>query len=50
MIRVVVAAEVAQFDHMSRGRFMLGVGPGGLLSDFELFGHTDVARAQPQGH
>jgi alkanesulfonate monooxygenase SsuD/methylene tetrahydromethanopterin reductase-like flavin-dependent oxidoreductase (luciferase family) len=40
---VVVAAEVAQFDHMSRGRFMLGVGPGGLLSDFELFGHTDPA-------
>jgi len=39
---VVVAAEVAQFDHMSRGRFMLGVGPGGLLSDFELFRHTDV--------
>ncbi len=38
---VVVAAEVAQFDHMSRGRFMLGVGPGGLLSDFELFGHAD---------
>jgi len=40
---VVVAAEAAQFDHMSGGRFMLGVGPGGLLSDFELFGHTDVA-------
>jgi alkanesulfonate monooxygenase SsuD/methylene tetrahydromethanopterin reductase-like flavin-dependent oxidoreductase (luciferase family) len=40
---VVVAAEVAQFDHMSQGRFMLGVGPGGLLSDFELFGHTDGA-------
>jgi len=39
---VVVAAEAAQFDHMSRGRFMLGVGPGGLLSDFELFRHTDV--------
>ena len=39
---VVVAAEAAQFDHMSRGRFTLGVGPGGLLSDFELFGHTDV--------
>jgi alkanesulfonate monooxygenase SsuD/methylene tetrahydromethanopterin reductase-like flavin-dependent oxidoreductase (luciferase family) len=37
---VVVAAEAAQFDHMSRGRFMLGIGPGGLLSDFELF---DVA-------
>jgi hypothetical protein len=40
---VVVAAEAAQFDHMSQGRFMLGVGPGGLLSDFELFGHSDVA-------
>jgi alkanesulfonate monooxygenase SsuD/methylene tetrahydromethanopterin reductase-like flavin-dependent oxidoreductase (luciferase family) len=38
---VKVAAEVAQFDHMSRGRFMLGVGPGGLLSDFELFGNSD---------
>ena len=39
---VIVAAEVAQFDHMSQGRLMLGVGPGGLLSDFELFGHTDA--------
>ena len=38
---VKVAAEVAQFDHMTRGRFMLGVGPGGLLSDFELFGNAD---------
>ena len=40
---VIVAAEVAQFDHMSRGRFMLGIGPGGLLSDFELFGNADRA-------
>ena len=46
---VVVAAEAAQFDHMSRGSFLLGVGPGGLVSDFELFRHTDVDRAQPQG-
>jgi alkanesulfonate monooxygenase SsuD/methylene tetrahydromethanopterin reductase-like flavin-dependent oxidoreductase (luciferase family) len=38
---VKVAAEVAQFDHMSRGRFMFGIGPGGLLSDFELFGNAD---------
>ena len=37
----IVAAEVAQFDHMSRGRFMLGIGPGGLLSDFELFDNAD---------
>jgi alkanesulfonate monooxygenase SsuD/methylene tetrahydromethanopterin reductase-like flavin-dependent oxidoreductase (luciferase family) len=38
---VVVAAEVAQFDHMSRGRFMLGIGTGGLISDFELFDAAD---------
>ena len=40
---VIVAAEAAQFDHMSRGRFMLGIGPGGLLSDFELFNMADPA-------
>jgi alkanesulfonate monooxygenase SsuD/methylene tetrahydromethanopterin reductase-like flavin-dependent oxidoreductase (luciferase family) len=39
---VKVASEVAQFDHMSRGRFMLGIGPGGLVSDFELFNNTDL--------
>jgi alkanesulfonate monooxygenase SsuD/methylene tetrahydromethanopterin reductase-like flavin-dependent oxidoreductase (luciferase family) len=38
---VKVAAEVAQFDHMSRGRFMFGIGVGGLFSDFELFGNAD---------
>ncbi len=38
---VKVAAEVAQFDHMSRGRFMLGIGVGGLFSDFELFDNGD---------
>jgi alkanesulfonate monooxygenase SsuD/methylene tetrahydromethanopterin reductase-like flavin-dependent oxidoreductase (luciferase family) len=43
---VVVAAEVAQFDHMSRGRFMLGIGPGGLVSDMELFNNPDVAVRQ----
>jgi alkanesulfonate monooxygenase SsuD/methylene tetrahydromethanopterin reductase-like flavin-dependent oxidoreductase (luciferase family) len=40
---VKVAAEVAQFDHMSRGRFMLGIGVGGLFSDFELFDNADRA-------
>jgi alkanesulfonate monooxygenase SsuD/methylene tetrahydromethanopterin reductase-like flavin-dependent oxidoreductase (luciferase family) len=40
---VKVAAEVAQFDHASRGRFMLGIGTGGLVSDFELFRNTDVS-------
>jgi alkanesulfonate monooxygenase SsuD/methylene tetrahydromethanopterin reductase-like flavin-dependent oxidoreductase (luciferase family) len=38
---VKVAAEVAQFDHMSRGRFMFGIGLGGLFSDFELFDNAD---------
>ena len=38
----VVAAEVAQFDHMSNGRMMFGIGPGGLASDMELFDVLDV--------
>lgn len=38
----IVAAEAAQFDHMSKGRFLMGVGPGGLVSDFELFKCPDV--------
>jgi alkanesulfonate monooxygenase SsuD/methylene tetrahydromethanopterin reductase-like flavin-dependent oxidoreductase (luciferase family) len=38
----IVAAEAAQLDHMCKGRFMLGVGPGGLVSDFELFKCPDV--------
>ena len=33
----IVAAEAAQFDHMSGGRFLFGVGSGGLAPDFELF-------------
>lgn len=38
-----VAAEVAQFDHMAKGRFQFGIGPGGLASDMELFGVLDGA-------
>ncbi|MGH8597934.1 MAG: LLM class flavin-dependent oxidoreductase, partial [Gammaproteobacteria bacterium] len=33
-----VAGQAAMFDHLSQGRFIMGVGPGGLPSDFELFG------------
>ncbi|RWR05757.1 LLM class flavin-dependent oxidoreductase [Paenirhodobacter populi] len=39
----IVAAEVALFDHMAEGRFVFGVGPGGLASDMELFGNLDAA-------
>lgn len=37
-----VAAEVAMFDHLCRGRFIFGIGPGGLVSDMELYGTTDA--------
>lgn len=39
---IIVAAEAAMFDHLSGGRLMLGIGPGGLASDAELFGGDDV--------
>ncbi|MBM3527545.1 MAG: LLM class flavin-dependent oxidoreductase [Alphaproteobacteria bacterium] len=42
----IVAAEAAQFDHMSGGRFMFGVGSGGLAPDFELFDVFDGAVRQ----
>ena len=37
----IVAAEVALFDHMSRGRLLFGIGPTGLSSDHEMFGNSD---------
>lgn len=40
----VTAGQAAMFDHMSDGRFIMGVGPGGLPSDFELFGVMDADR------
>ena len=42
-----MAGEIAQFDHMSEGRLLLGIGPGGLRSDFELFKTEDHA-ARPE--
>jgi alkanesulfonate monooxygenase SsuD/methylene tetrahydromethanopterin reductase-like flavin-dependent oxidoreductase (luciferase family) len=39
----IIAGEAAQFDHMSRGRFILGIGTGSLISDFELLGNGDAA-------
>ena len=39
-----VAGEVAMIDHMSEGRFLFGIGPGGLPSDAEIFGALDLDR------
>jgi alkanesulfonate monooxygenase SsuD/methylene tetrahydromethanopterin reductase-like flavin-dependent oxidoreductase (luciferase family) len=39
-----VAAEVAMVDHMAEGRFIMGISPGGLLSDAEVFGNLDSER------
>jgi alkanesulfonate monooxygenase SsuD/methylene tetrahydromethanopterin reductase-like flavin-dependent oxidoreductase (luciferase family) len=39
-----VAAEAAMLDHMLGGRFMLGVSPGNLPSDAEVFGTLDADR------
>src|ERR1700743_1036529 len=38
----IVAGEVAQFDHMSGGRFLFGIGSGGLAAGFALLniGHA----------
>ena len=38
----IVAAEAAMFDQLSGGRLLMGVGPGGLASDAEFFGETDM--------
>ena len=39
-----VASEVAMVDHMAEGRFIMGISPGGLLSDAELMGNLDRDR------
>ena len=38
------AAQIAMLDHMLDGRLILGISPGGLLSDAELFGNLDANR------
>jgi len=39
-----VAAQIAMLDHLLDGRFILGISPGGLLSDAEAFGNLDANR------
>jgi len=42
-----VAAHAAMFDQLCGGRFIMGIGPGGLVSDIELFGIGE-AELRPQ--
>jgi len=41
---VTVAAHAAMFDQLCQGRFIMGIGPGGLVSDLEIFdiGQTEL--------
>lgn len=41
-----VASEAALFDHLSKGRFIMGVGPGALSSDLEMFNTADNNRGE----
>ncbi len=40
-----IAAHVAMIDHLLEGRFLFGIGPGGLRSDMEVMGNLDADRA-----
>ncbi len=37
-----VAAHIAMVDHLVDGHLILGISPGGLLSDIEMFGNLDI--------
>jgi len=41
---VLVAAQAAMFDHLSEGRFIFGISPGALPSDFEALDMLDEDR------
>jgi alkanesulfonate monooxygenase SsuD/methylene tetrahydromethanopterin reductase-like flavin-dependent oxidoreductase (luciferase family) len=41
-----VAAQVAMLDNMLEGRFIMGISPGGLMSDVEVFGNLEKDRTE----
>ena len=41
---VIIAVNAAMFDHLSQGRFVMGVSPGALTSDSEAIGILDEDR------
>ncbi|HWL80674.1 MAG TPA: LLM class flavin-dependent oxidoreductase [Roseomonas sp.] len=41
---VIIASQAAMLDHLSEGRFILGISPGALTSDAEVLGILDQDR------
>jgi alkanesulfonate monooxygenase SsuD/methylene tetrahydromethanopterin reductase-like flavin-dependent oxidoreductase (luciferase family) len=41
-----IATKVAMLDNLLEGRFIMGISPGGLPSDWEVFGNLDLDRNQ----
>lgn len=41
---VMIAGHIALIDNLLDGRFILGIGPGGLPSDIEAFGNREIDR------
>jgi alkanesulfonate monooxygenase SsuD/methylene tetrahydromethanopterin reductase-like flavin-dependent oxidoreductase (luciferase family) len=39
-----IATQVAMLDHLLQGRFIMGISPGGLISDAEVFGNLGKDR------
>lgn len=41
-----IAAKIAMLDTLLEGRFIFGISPGGLPSDWEVFGNLDLDRRE----
>jgi alkanesulfonate monooxygenase SsuD/methylene tetrahydromethanopterin reductase-like flavin-dependent oxidoreductase (luciferase family) len=41
-----IAAKIAMLDHLLEGRFVFGISPGGLPSDWEVFGNLELDRRE----
>ena len=41
-----IATKIAMLDNLLEGRFVFGISPGGLPSDWEVFGNLDVDRRE----
>jgi alkanesulfonate monooxygenase SsuD/methylene tetrahydromethanopterin reductase-like flavin-dependent oxidoreductase (luciferase family) len=41
-----IAAKIAMLDHLLEGRLVFGISPGGLPSDWEVFGNLELDRRE----